>query len=386
MRTGVGAPSSSEFDFKYSFNLSSQVRGLHVLEIYLDGTHVPTSPVLLDVKSAICADEKKLPGLLDGVCRCNFAVLNFVVVNAFVEVPGGGCIHIGVLIAIVVLPVLSVMGMSAYLWKRHVDKMGDVIWEIDLNDLIFDDPPQELGRGTFGLVLAATYNTTRVAVKRVIPSKSDQFKRMNLFGSGTDSSQSLNPSRSNSSLHEEIVVSVPRDDFVFQRASSRNTTSAWNTMNTGLQTTMGVRTLSLGLRTLIQRIFPCVYTEYAIQRNNFIKEMRFLSKMRHPCITTVMGAVVASDVEPMLVMECMEYGSLHDLIHNYTMVLNGELVIPLLVDVCQGLSFLHSSTPPIIHGISTYMYPYIHGNIYQTHTHRHTHIHACWWVSRWHMK
>ena len=32
------------------------------------------------------------------------------------------------------------------------------------------------------------------------------------------------------------------------------------------------------------------------------------------------------------------------------MVLNGELVIPLLVDVCQGLSFLHSSKPPLIHG------------------------------------
>jgi hypothetical protein len=410
VRTGVGAPTSSEFDFKYSFNLSSQVSGVHILEIYLDGTHVPTSPVLLHVKSVICADEKMVPGPLDGVCRCNFAVLNFVVVNAFVEVPGG-CIHIGVLIAIVVLPVLSVMGMFAYLWKRHVAKMADVIWEIDLNDLIFDDPPQELGRGTFGSVLAATYNTTRVAVKRVIPSKSDQFKRVNLFGSGTDSSQSLNPSRSNSSLHEEIVVSVPRDDFVFQSAgsssgqpedgpyrlrnmtstsringaqwhdrpsmsSSTNTTSAWNTMNRGLQTTMGVRTISLGLRNLITRIFPCVYTEYAIQRNNFIKEMRFLSKMRHPCITTVMGAVIASDVEPMLVMECMEYGSLHDLIHNYTMVLNGELVIPLLIDVCQGLSFLHSSTPPIIHGISTYMYPYIHVNIYQTHTHVHTSIHT----------
>jgi guanylate cyclase len=31
------------------------------------------------------------------------------------------------------------------------------------------------------------------------------------------------------------------------------------------------------------------------------------------------------------------------------MVLDGELVIPLLVDVCQGLSFLHSSKPPLIH-------------------------------------
>jgi len=120
-------------------------------------------------------------------------------------------------------------------------------------------------------------------------------------------------------------------------------------MNTGLQTTMRTTTLN-DHRTLFQRIFPCLHSEHAMQRKNFIEEMRFLSKMRHPCITTVMGAVVASDREPMLVMECMEYGSLHDLIHNHTMVLNGELVIPLLVDVCQGLMFLHSSKPPIIHG------------------------------------
>mmetsp|Transcript_34623 Transcript_34623/g.55852 ORF Transcript_34623/g.55852 Transcript_34623/m.55852 type:complete len:520 (+) Transcript_34623:2-1561(+) len=85
-------------------------------------------------------------------------------------------------------------------------------------------------------------------------------------------------------------------------------------------------------------------------RSNFIEEMRYLSKIRHPCITTVMGAVVAADCEPMLVMECMEHGSLYDLIHNYTMVLDGEVVIPLLQHVCQGLAFLHAASPKIIHG------------------------------------
>jgi len=39
-----------------------------------------------------------------------------------------------------------------------------------------------------------------------------------------------------------------------------------------------------------------------------------------------MGAVVATDCEPMLVMECMEHGSLYDIIHNYTMVLDGEVI------------------------------------------------------------
>jgi serine/threonine protein kinase len=32
------------------------------------------------------------------------------------------------------------------------------------------------------------------------------------------------------------------------------------------------------------------------------------------------------------------------------MVLDGEIVIPLLGHVCQGLSFLHAASPQIIHG------------------------------------
>jgi serine/threonine protein kinase len=247
-------------------------------------------------------------------------------------------------------------------------------------ELVFDDPPQVLGRGTFGLVLAATYNTTHVAVKRVIPSNSEQYRRMDLFGSsspqsssgpsrsGTDSSTSFGTAETvvagnTTGNIEEVLQTHVAGELVSRVKSVDSSTGpkdAWRSrkasfgtsykmMNTGLQTTTGTATLH-DRRTLFQRIFPCFHSEYAMQRIQFIEEMRFMSKMRHPCITTVMGAVVASDCEPMLVMECMEYGSLHDLIHNHTMVLNGELVIPLLLDVCQGLMFLHSSKPPLIHG------------------------------------
>jgi hypothetical protein len=57
-------------------------------------------------------------------------------------------------------------------------------------------------------------------------------------------------------------------------------------------------------KTTVQLLCPCLYPAHVIMRENFIEEMRYLSKMRHPCITTVMGAVVARDSEPMLVMLC----------------------------------------------------------------------------------
>ena len=46
----------------------------------------------------------------------------------------------------------------------------------------------------------------------------------------------------------------------------------------------------------------------------------------------------------------MEYGSLHDLLRNETMHLTGEIIIQVSRDIAQGLRFLHSSKPPILHG------------------------------------
>merc|ERR1712048_354860 len=86
-------------------------------------------------------------------------------------------------------------------------------------------------------------------------------------------------------------------------------------------------------------------------RSDFINEMCVLSKLRHPCVTTVMGAVISWSSEPMLVMEYMDHGSLHDLLHNVSVALEGELVVPMLRDIVQGVRFLHAAKPKaIVHG------------------------------------
>jgi serine/threonine protein kinase len=62
------------------------------------------------------------------------------------------------------------------------------------------------------------------------------------------------------------------------------------------------------------------------------------------------GAVIGKNVEPMLVMEYMDHGSLYDILHNETMIIEGELLLPILRDVSQGVRFLHSANPEVIHG------------------------------------
>jgi serine/threonine protein kinase len=86
----------------------------------------------------------------------------------------------------------------------------------------------------------------------------------------------------------------------------------------------------------------------AALRRDFINEMRLLVHLRHPNILTVLGAVL-QDSEPILVSELMARGSLHDLLHNETLPLDGDVVCRLLRDVVAGMLFLHSADPPILH-------------------------------------
>ena len=88
----------------------------------------------------------------------------------------------------------------------------------------------------------------------------------------------------------------------------------------------------------------------AISHQYFLGHFLFASyvKLRHPCIVTVMGAVLSRDDEPLIVMEHMICGSLYDLIHNETVYIDGEILLPIMRDIASGLRFLHSN--PVIHG------------------------------------
>lgn len=60
--------------------------------------------------------------------------------------------------------------------------------------------------------------------------------------------------------------------------------------------------------------------------------------------------MIDESFDPMLIMEFMEHGSLYDLLHNETMVVEGEILLPILRDISQGMRFLHAADPQVIHG------------------------------------
>jgi serine/threonine protein kinase len=57
---------------------------------------------------------------------------------------------------------------------------------------------------------------------------------------------------------------------------------------------------------------------------DFIQEMRVLSKLRSPWTVTMIGAILDYNCDPVLVMEFMDLGSLYSLLHNNTIDVDQE--------------------------------------------------------------
>jgi len=240
--------------------------------------------------------------------------------------------------AAVVVSVLIIAVVVAYMFVIHKQKHADSVWIVKKQELEFGDEPEIIGMGTFGLVHLAEYRGTQVAVKRVIPARKAEQSTTSNKHRGTNSRLSSGGNISIERFSDESAGKKSGQLSSLLKASITTTTSSSKGDSSENFFSVSKATTSLNRKT------------YDRLKQDFIEEMRLLSKLRHPCITTVMGAVISSREEPMLVMEYMEHGSLHDLLHNDTLVFEGDILLPILRDISQGLRFLHAANPKVIHG------------------------------------
>lgn len=247
-------------------------------------------------------------------------------------------------------------------------------------ELIFADPPKILGRGQFGLVLSAEYRGTKVAVKRAIPpNKSNKKSSMasgsvasgnssnkqgtggseGLFDVDPESLTGLDPSGTHRDTTEDCL-SLSR---ISSSAGATTSMPSWSKTGglfgmTSWSKTGGLSGMASwsktgrlsGMAKSRKNSDSSDLKNYRKMREDFVEEMRYLSRLRRPCITTVMGAVMEKNEDPMLIMEYMDHGSLYDLLHNETMVLEGDLLLQNLCDISQGIRFIHSADPQVLHG------------------------------------
>ena len=199
-------------------------------------------------------------------------------------------------------------------------RKNDEVWHVNVEELHFDHPVQIVGQGAFGVVLLAEYRGTKVAIKRVLPKK-DAKKTGSVKTGSVASIASIasaeTPEEMKADDHDDVeageggaagttsgTTSGFGDlDFLngysfgtkrsrFRRwfggkdESSRYNLSILGSVSNG-------NSLSQGLATWL---FPAC-NETARRHEEFKEEMRLLSRLRHPCITTVMGAVM-NGIEP----------------------------------------------------------------------------------------
>ncbi|CAB9519143.1 Receptor-type guanylate cyclase gcy [Seminavis robusta] len=263
----------------------------------------------------------------------------------------------------VIIPtiVAVIVAAAAFIYwvKIAKDRENDSVWKVQPDELQFGDPPTIIGRGSFGVVLQAEFRGTQVAVKRVLPPRNDP-----------DSSEVMkrisgavmkNKKKLRSVIHHSFERAQQQEDDNQQQTmtnkSKRDVTEGLSSGTSQKGLSSGISQMSLGLTSggvggstnKYLMTPPRNISEFRL-REEFCKEMRTLSRLRHPCVTTVMGAVVDPKVEPMLIMEYMEHGSLQDILQNETMFIEKEMLLSILKDIASGCRFLHSADPPVLHG------------------------------------
>jgi hypothetical protein len=339
----------------------------------------PTPTSVNDTYICICSACKPSCGNNEietepGVCKCR---------RGFV-IMAGKCVPLYAQVLVLVFPILVVLFVLIRLLLKWQQKRSDQMWHIKPHELEFDDPAICLGSGSFGVVLQAEYRGSVVALKSILPrgkkmgsalnktatshvqrggmlsrpgAKSTKHKagaRGGLFASGFDYIEDTYE-RGLQKLKRALAQAAEAAEAAREETSSTEH-SAKNksfTKDAGSASASGrrARHLSAGSRSGRKRTLTTVFqTRAQHEREDFIREMRLLSKLRHPCVATVIGAVLEPNCPPILVMEHMDLGSLHSLLHNPNMDVDDETMRMMMLDIVHGCRFLHAFEPPVIHG------------------------------------
>jgi len=236
---------------------------------------------------------------------------------------------IAILVPVTILGLFGVAAIAAYVFMEQKKRQADSVWKVDPDELEFGTVPQIIGYGSFGVVLLAEYRGTKVAVKKVIPE----------LDQGSDDKN--DDKRGHSS-----------DASPYHRSGDTEM-GGGSLSNPGLMS-MGVHSTRISRDSKnhmdLKRMTPAqLQQKRRILKKDFIVEMRTLAVLRHPNITTTMGAVLAHGQDPQLVMEYMENGSLYDAFRNETIDLNSqEDILVIAQDIAHGMRFLHEAN--VIHG------------------------------------
>jgi serine/threonine protein kinase/ABC-type phosphate/phosphonate transport system substrate-binding protein len=265
------------------------------------------------------------------------------------------CVPYSTLLPSILVPLFFIVLLLVHMYVEYRRKQADLVWSVDPEELQFQQPLQVVGRGTFGYVVLAEYRGTKVAVKKVLPSKTKQKQNKSTTGSSrhnvshdSNEADDLENPTTKTDSHDLFLRTLRPNIPGFP---SLEDVAHAGSLDFRSNSNPGLQSMAAKINSWTNSMGSHCKPNYKQLKKDFLREMRHLSKLRHPCITTVMGAVVSPKSEPMLVMEYMGRGSLYDVLRNMAIELDvDETIMPILQDIAQGVRFLHAASPQVVHG------------------------------------
>ena len=92
-----------------------------------------------------------------------------------------------------------------------------------------------------------------------------------------------------------------------------------------------------------------VMAEWFNVRLEFLREIQFMRTVRHPNIVMFIGAGQYDEYHPFLVLEYISGGALCSLLQNKEIQLTKKDELRFILDIAEGMRYLHTLTPPRIH-------------------------------------
>jgi hypothetical protein len=277
---------------------------------YPDCTHQSDIALALSVQVSAqnCTDSTKVFSET-GVCVCPAGTVGIT----------DSCVNVTALICAIAFPLFALIIAGVYFRGLKKRKKADAVWEVKPSDLKIGPTPVVLGEGSFGLVVLADYAGTQVAVKRVLPLKKsikgssrDSLSRLSMGFKHMGPGKITHPTSTGSSKlvqFKDVLTDEDRalKDVEEEDQDDLNAVEAGNLDGEQEEGSSWFRRPSVqeklpGLRSGVQeKSATCLSimlssfagavglksrpSDYKLRRE-FKREMRFVAKLRHPCIIT----------------------------------------------------------------------------------------------------
>eukprot|EP00526_Cylindrotheca_closterium_P001767 CAMPEP_0113659478 /NCGR_PEP_ID=MMETSP0017_2-20120614/32381_1 /TAXON_ID=2856 /ORGANISM="Cylindrotheca closterium" /LENGTH=1078 /DNA_ID=CAMNT_0000574035 /DNA_START=785 /DNA_END=4021 /DNA_ORIENTATION=- /assembly_acc=CAM_ASM_000147 len=272
----------------------------------------------------------------------------------------GRCFSIWLIIAAIFIPVCLVGSIAIYSYLKRKEEEANRLWLVESSELHFPSPLVVVGHGSFGFVLQAEFRGSNVAVKRAYQSRLAS-KKSSHFKKGEPSQEKAPSAAPESIPGPDVELGLSTSKGATETESSDGMDEEEVCIDASIVQSAKLRTLTASVENRFidssDRTWPTApkssssfKKNLSWTRSDFIEEMKTLTHLRHPNIITIMGAVIEKGSVPQLIMEFMEHGSLAEVLQNPTIALESELILRILQDIAQGVRFLHSCDPQVIHG------------------------------------